>query len=44
MSNLGFEQASPAKCGARARQGWRPYVLEKLVERKWLLGGENSAT
>jgi len=43
MSNLGFEQAL-ARAGIpleRARVGDR-YVLEKLVERKWLLGGENS--
>jgi phosphoglucosamine mutase len=43
MSNLGFEQAL-ARAGValeRAKVGDR-YVLEKLVERKWLLGGENS--
>jgi phosphoglucosamine mutase len=43
MSNLGFEQAL-ARAGIpleRAKVGDR-YVLEKLVERKWLLGGENS--
>ncbi len=43
MSNLGFEVALrqegiPLE---RARVGDR-YVLEKMVERKWLLGGENS--
>jgi phosphoglucosamine mutase len=43
MSNLGFEQAL-ARRGIpleRARVGDR-YVLEKLAERRWLLGGENS--
>jgi phosphoglucosamine mutase len=43
MSNLGFEQAL-GRAGIpleRAKVGDR-YVLEKLVERKWLLGGENS--
>jgi phosphoglucosamine mutase len=43
MSNLGFEQAL-ARAGIaieRARVGDR-YVLEKLVEKQWLLGGENS--
>ena len=43
MSNLGFEQAL-AKAGLaleRARVGDR-YVLEKLAEKRWLLGGENS--
>jgi phosphoglucosamine mutase len=43
MSNLGFEQAL-AKGGLpllRARVGDR-YVLEKMVENGWLLGGENS--
>jgi phosphoglucosamine mutase len=43
MSNLGFEQAL-ADAGLaleRARVGDR-YVLERMVENKWLLGGENS--
>ncbi|HZW74863.1 MAG TPA: phosphoglucosamine mutase, partial [Caldimonas sp.] len=43
MSNLGFEQAL-AKRGIpleRAPVGDR-YVLEKMLEKKWLLGGENS--
>jgi phosphoglucosamine mutase len=43
MSNLGFEQAL-AREGVRlerAAVGDR-YVLEKLVEKHWLLGGENS--
>jgi phosphoglucosamine mutase len=43
MSNLGFEQAL-SRAGVpldRARVGDR-YVLEKLAERGWLLGGENS--
>ena len=43
MSNLGFEQAL-VKAGLaleRARVGDR-YVLEKLAEKRWLLGGENS--
>jgi phosphoglucosamine mutase len=43
MSNLGFEQAL-ARRGIpleRTPVGDR-YVLEKLLERKWLLGGENS--
>jgi phosphoglucosamine mutase len=43
MSNLGFEQAL-ARAGItleRARVGDR-YVLERLSERGWLLGGENS--
>jgi phosphoglucosamine mutase len=43
MSNLGFEQAL-ARAGIpleRAKVGDR-HVLEKLVEKKWLLGGENS--
>jgi phosphoglucosamine mutase len=43
MSNLGFEQAL-VKAGIaleRARVGDR-YVLEKLVEKRWILGGENS--
>jgi phosphoglucosamine mutase len=43
MSNLGFEQALAAQGIAleRARVGDR-YVLERMAERKWLLGGENS--
>jgi phosphoglucosamine mutase len=43
MSNLGFEQAlSREKVPLeRAKVGDR-YVLEKLVERGWTLGGENS--
>ena len=43
MSNLGFEQALAAQGIPleRARVGDR-YVLERMVERKWLLGGENS--
>ncbi|MDH5286391.1 MAG: phosphoglucosamine mutase [Betaproteobacteria bacterium] len=43
MSNLGFEQAL-SRAGVpleRARVGDR-YVMEKLAERGWLLGGENS--
>jgi phosphoglucosamine mutase len=43
MSNLGFEQAL-AKRGIpleRTPVGDR-YVLEKMVEKKWMLGGENS--
>jgi len=43
MSNLGFEQAL-ARAGVpleRARVGDR-YVLERLVEKGWFLGGENS--
>jgi len=43
MSNLGFEQAL-GKAGIaleRAQVGDR-YVLEKLVEKRWFLGGENS--
>ncbi len=43
MSNLGFEQAL-ARGGIaldRAKVGDR-YVLEKMNERGWLLGGENS--
>lgn len=43
MSNLGFEQAL-SRAGIaleRARVGDR-YVLEKLVEKRWFLGGENS--
>jgi phosphoglucosamine mutase len=43
MSNLGFEQALAREGIAleRAAVGDR-YVLERLVERRWLLGGENS--
>ena len=43
MSNLGFEQALARQGIAleRAKVGDR-YVLEKLTERRWLLGGENS--
>jgi len=43
MSNLGFEQALTQAGIAllRAKVGDR-YVLEKLVERGWQLGGENS--
>jgi phosphoglucosamine mutase len=43
MTNLGFEQAL-SRNGiplARAKVGDR-YVLEQLLERGWLLGGENS--
>jgi phosphoglucosamine mutase len=43
MSNLGFEQAL-AKRGIpleRAPVGDR-YVLEKMIEKQWILGGENS--
>ncbi|HSS70600.1 MAG TPA: phosphoglucosamine mutase, partial [Casimicrobiaceae bacterium] len=43
MSNLGFEQAL-AKRGIpleRTPVGDR-YVLERMVEKKWVLGGENS--
>jgi phosphoglucosamine mutase len=43
MSNLGFEQAL-AKRGIpleRAPVGDR-YVLEKMLEKSWILGGENS--
>ncbi|HTR58042.1 MAG TPA: phosphoglucosamine mutase [Casimicrobiaceae bacterium] len=43
MSNLGFEQAL-AKRGIpleRTPVGDR-YVLEKMLEKKWVLGGENS--
>jgi phosphoglucosamine mutase len=43
MSNLGFEQALGA-LGiplARAKVGDR-YVLEQMLERGWVLGGENS--
>jgi phosphoglucosamine mutase len=43
MSNLGFEQALARQGIAleRAKVGDR-YVLEKMTERRWLLGGENS--
>ena len=43
MSNLGFEQALAAGGVplARAKVGDR-YVLEQMLERGWLLGGENS--
>jgi len=43
MSNLGFEQALAAGgLGlARAKVGDR-YVLEQMLERGWMLGGENS--
>jgi len=43
MSNLGFEQALGALGMplARAKVGDR-YVLEQMLERGWLLGGENS--
>ncbi len=43
MSNLGFEQALAREKVPleRAKVGDR-YVLEKLVERGWTLGGENS--
>jgi phosphoglucosamine mutase len=43
MSNLGFEQALGRQGIAleRAKVGDR-YVLEKMTERRWLLGGENS--
>lgn len=43
MSNLGFEQALAREQIPleRAKVGDR-YVLEKLVERGWTLGGENS--
>jgi phosphoglucosamine mutase len=43
MSNLGFEQAL-MRAGIpldRAKVGDR-YVLEKMVEKRWQLGGENS--
>jgi phosphoglucosamine mutase len=43
MSNLGFEQAL-GRAGVpleRAKVGDR-YVLEKMVERRWTLGGESS--
>jgi phosphoglucosamine mutase len=43
MSNLGFEQALSRRgiAFARAAVGDR-YVLEMLIERDWVLGGENS--
>ncbi len=43
MSNLGFEQALQRAGIAfdRARVGDR-YVLERMLEKGWLLGGENS--
>jgi phosphoglucosamine mutase len=43
MSNLGFEQALLARDIEllRAKVGDR-YVLEQMVERRWMLGGENS--
>ena len=43
MSNLGFEQAlrDAGLALERARVGDR-YVLERLVEKQWVLGGENS--
>jgi phosphoglucosamine mutase len=43
MSNLGFEQALAARGIEllRAKVGDR-YVLEQMVERRWMLGGENS--
>ena len=43
MSNLGFELAlrDAGLALERARVGDR-YVLEKLVEKRWVLGGENS--
>jgi phosphoglucosamine mutase len=43
MSNLGFEQALARRgiAFARAPVGDR-YVLEMLIERDWVLGGENS--
>jgi phosphoglucosamine mutase len=43
MTNLGFEQALAAGGVplARANVGDR-YVLEQMLERGWLLGGENS--
>lgn len=43
MSNLGFEQAlrDAGLPLERARVGDR-YVLEKMAQKKWLLGGENS--
>ena len=43
MSNLGFEQALQRQGIPLARAGVGDrYVLEKLRERGWLLGGENS--
>ena len=43
MSNLGFEQALAARGIPllRAKVGDR-YVLEQMLERRWMLGGENS--
>jgi len=43
MSNLGFEQALSRRgiAFARAAVGDR-YVLEMLIEKGWILGGENS--
>ncbi len=43
MTNLGFEKALAAQgiVLERARVGDR-YVLERLTEKRWLLGGENS--
>jgi phosphoglucosamine mutase len=43
MTNLGFEKALAAQgiVLERARVGDR-YVLERLTEKGWLLGGENS--
>jgi phosphoglucosamine mutase len=43
MSNLGFEQALESRGIplARAKVGDR-YVLEQMIERRWMLGGENS--
>jgi phosphoglucosamine mutase len=43
MSNLGFEQALAAReiPLLRAKVGDR-YVLEQMLERRWMLGGENS--
>jgi len=43
MSNLGFEQALLAReiPLLRAKVGDR-YVLEQMLERRWMLGGENS--
>jgi phosphoglucosamine mutase len=45
MSNLGFEQALSRRgiAFARAAVGDR-YVLEMMIERDWVLGGENSGT
>jgi len=43
MSNLGFEQALAVReiPLLRAKVGDR-YVLEQMLERRWMLGGENS--